>query len=722
MVRKFLLVFCLATTSTTLMALGLGEIKLKSGLNQPLDAEIVMISVRGESNEQLIGSLGSNIDFERSGIDRLFFLTKIRFQTITKPNGQKVLHLSTKEAVKEPILNFLVKLEWPSGRLLREYTLFLDPPIFDDAPEAMVTPAVTDVRTVTPAPAPAPTRNQTTTSINVVEKSQWEGEVYGPTSKTDTLWGIASKVRPDRSISMQQAMVTIFEANPDAFKRGNINNLKRGAEIRVPDSETFNQIPQREALKMIAAHNESWKSGKRPAPRVVMDTSNEDTYSRPSEKTTTDSGRLSLSADDSEIGSGGSSASDIIYEEENEVLKHENEMLQQQYQTDAERIANLERLLELKSEQLAMIQDRNEIVAAEESDTVETSEVAEQTLTTIAKEEKVSAPIEEITPAPMQPKTEKSIVDGVMDGSYNLYLIIAGSVILLLIIISIFRRRSQDITYQNDERVTFNQSEAGSSVSQVSDDLAEAADDVLAGKESEELEKIDNGGITDSADPLGEADIYIAYGKFDQAESLLISAIENNPERMELSIKLLECYAEMDAKEKFEQLVVAITDNIDSDYELRNNIEDLYQTAWPEDELFSVKLQQEDDINEEPELADDSSNDEVADDDSDATDADDDSDATDADDEDTIALIDDLEELPSTEDVFGDDEVEDEYEFGDDSVQEDEENDVETQLDLARAYIEMGDKEGTREIIAEIMEIGTDKQREEAQKILDSLN
>ncbi len=726
MARKFLLmcVVCLVTASTTLMALGLGEIKLKSGLNQPLDAEIVLLSVRGESNEQLRGDLGSNTDFDRSGIERLFFLTKIRFQTITKPNGKKVLRLSTKDAVKEPFLNFLVNLEWPNGRLLREYTLLLDPPIFDDAPETSVIPAVTEARTVTPAPA---TRQ---TTRNVVAKPQWEGDIYGPTSKTDTLWGIASKVRPDRSVSMQQAMVTIFEANPDAFMRGNINNLKRGAEIRVPDSETFNQISQREALRMIAAHNEKWKSGTRTAPRVVMDTSNEDSYSRPTEKSTTDSGRLSLSAADSETGSGGSSASDVVSEEENEVLKHENEVLQQQSQTDAERIADLERLLELKNEQLAMIQDRDEDAVVEEIDTATTVEVTEQPSTVPAKDEKVSAPVEDLTPAPMQPKTEKSIVDGIMDGSYNLYLSIAGGVILLLLIISIVRRRSQNVTYQDAVSVTPKHSGTDSSTSQGSDDLPEIADDVLAGTEPEEFDEIDDDKISDSADPLGEADIYIAYGKFDQAESLLISAIENNPERMELSSKLLECYAEMGAKDKFEQLVAAATDNIDSDSELRQYIEDLYQTAWPEGGLFNSEsydedddsLQQEEDFDEEPELAEDSSYDEVADDDFDAID-------TDEDEEDAIALTDDLEELPSTEDVFGDvdsdDEVEDEDEYelddDDDSDQDDEDNDIETQLDLARAYVEMGDTEGTREIIAEIMETGSDQQREDAQKILDSL-
>ena len=82
MTRKILVLCIILITASTssLMALGLGEIKLKSGLNQPLYAEIVLVSVRGETNEQLQGALGSSADFSRSGIDRLYFLTKIKWR------------------------------------------------------------------------------------------------------------------------------------------------------------------------------------------------------------------------------------------------------------------------------------------------------------------------------------------------------------------------------------------------------------------------------------------------------------------------------------------------------------------------------------------------------------------------------------------------------------------------------------------------------------------
>jgi len=729
MTRKILVLCIILITASTssLMALGLGEIKLKSGLNQPLDAEIILVSVRGESNEQLQGALGSSADFSRSGIDRLYFLTKIKFDTITKANGQKVLHLTTKEAVREPFLNFLVNLDWPNGRLLREYTLLLDPPVFDEAPKARVTPP--PAASVKPKKVPPNLKPQ-----RVPPKPQWQGEVYGPTSSSDTLWGIASKVRPDRSVSIQKAMVTLFEANPDAFMRGNINNLKRGAEIKVPDSDVFADISQREALRVIAEHNDNWKSGRSVKPRVVVDTSAEDTYRSGQESSSNNSGRLSLSTDDESTGQGGSSSTDALTEEENEVLKEKNEALEEQVQTDAERIQQLERLLELKSDQLAHIQNRdntktdapvsNEAPQPEvnESNQSDNQAAVEQS----AMPDKTTETVEPTEMRPIQAQQkDMSLMDGLKSGAYNLYLQIAGGVVLLLLIISVVRRKNKDIDYK--DAIAGTASKPGRPPKEdVTLEIPEGADDVLAGTDSLDFEEP---GIEESeaSDPLGEADIYIAYGKFEQAEKLLLSVLEDNPDRIEYSSKLLECYAEMNAQDRFEDHIVSITPAMEIDSELAQYIEDLYRTSWPEGELFGTG---EDDFQQETVVDIDNSHEDILDELSETDENDDD-----------------LEELPSTEDVFGELSEDSEMDFDDDQANNDDydedtddfdetdfdesdtddldddadESDIDTQLDLAKAYVEMGDADGTREIIAEIMESGTEEQQEEARKILDSL-
>ncbi len=705
-----LFVVCFAVTSSSLMALGLGEIKLKSGLNQPLNAEITLLSVRGESNRQLIASLGSIENFERSGIERSYFLTKIRFDTITKPNGQKVLQLTTKEVVKEPFLNFLVNLEWPNGRLLREYTLLLDPPVFDEAPQVNVTPPSTS-RSLPQREA------ETVTTPEVTRQPEWEGEIYGPTSSNDTLWGIAAKVRPGDSISMQRAMVAIFEANPDAFMKGNINYLKRGAEIRVPDANAYNDISQREALRIIAEHHSNWKSGRKTKSTVVVDTSTDDSSQTSSESTSSNSGRLSLSTDNTQRdGKGGSSSSDILIEEQNEVLKQKNETLQGRVQTDAERIEQLERLLELKDEQLANIQNRNEdenrsVTPETKTDTESTTDqsITDQQSTDIVTAETPAKPIDE-NPQPVADKpkpkpAKKSLMDEVMSGTYNLYLAIAGGIILLLLIISIIRRKNHGIDYKDAvaKSNTLKQKEKPDQ----SRLLPDVADDVLSGTDTDDFEETEI-DASDSSDPLGEADIYIAYGKFDQAEKLLLSLLKEHPERMELNSKLLECYAEMRDKDKFEALVYDISSALESDSELSNYIEELYQTTWPEGKFFTSLSEANDDFSNINDLGEF----EIADDFDDLYDADDSEEDVF---EEDVSEEDKLEELPTTEDVFGET---DDDEFDDTEL---EDSDVETQLDLARAYIEMGDADGTREIIAEIMETGTEEQCEEAQKILNSL-
>ncbi len=722
MSRKILLLMIVSITVTTqsLFALGLGEIKLKSGLNQPLNAEIVLLSIRGESNDQLKARLGSDIDFSRTGIDRLYFLTKIKFETITKANGQRVIHLTTKDAVKEPFLNFLVDLEWPNGKLLREYTLLLDPPVFDDAPEITVTP-------VTQAPRKAQRTPTKTQSRSTVTKPKWQGDIFGPTSAADTLWSIAAKTRPSRSISMNQAMVTLFEANPDAFMRGNINNLKRGATLRIPDEETFSQITQREALRMIAAHNDNWRSGKRMAPRVVMDTSDSSSSSSPTTSSYDDTGRLSLSTDEVSNGAGGSTAHDSLTEENNEVLKEQNESLQTQAESDATRIEQLERLLELKNEQLASIQNREKEISEDASTDTSQDTAPAETPTAVpvevAESESNSEPMD-VTPTAVNQPESKGMVDAIIDGEYNLYLGIAGALVLLMLIGSIMRRRNSDTSYQDAIASSAPVERENNTYKVNAEELPESADEVLT-EEADEVDFSDPDlGTTESSDPLGEADIYIAYGKFEQAESLLLASIEDDPERFELNSKLLECYAEMKDQEKFEAQVESLSDAMASDSEYTNNIKDLYQSTWPEGQLFSETNETYEDDATNDDVNDINEVDEL-DDAEEFSFEDDNSESFEESFEEPEEMAENnefeesVDELPSTEDVFGEESLDLENDINESEADAD---DVDTQLDLAKAYVEMGDFEGTREIIKEIMESGTEKQCAEAQEILDTIN
>ncbi|MGL6223405.1 MAG: type IV pilus assembly protein FimV, partial [Steroidobacteraceae bacterium] len=162
-VRRVLLMSALLAPGA-LYALGLGEIKLNSALNQPFDAEIELVSATQEDLGALRAALASNDTFIRYGLDRPAFLTDFNFQVAKGSGGRDVLRVTSPRPVTEPFVTLLVEANWPRGRLLREYTVLLDPPVYAPAPAAPA-PAVAAPRVssggATTARAAAPVANTT---------------------------------------------------------------------------------------------------------------------------------------------------------------------------------------------------------------------------------------------------------------------------------------------------------------------------------------------------------------------------------------------------------------------------------------------------------------------------------------------------------------------------------------------------------------------------------
>lgn len=128
-VRKLAVALALAggLGSGVAQALGLGEIELQSYLNEPLDADISLRKSEGVDPGDVFVNIAPDSAYERVGIDRNYFLTKLDFRVTTASDGSLVVNVSSREPLREPYLNFLLEVTWPNGRLMREYAVLVDP-------------------------------------------------------------------------------------------------------------------------------------------------------------------------------------------------------------------------------------------------------------------------------------------------------------------------------------------------------------------------------------------------------------------------------------------------------------------------------------------------------------------------------------------------------------------------------------------------------------------
>ncbi len=276
---KLSLAITLALAGGNVFALGLGTIQVRSKLNQPLDAVIPVIVDSPAEASGLEVALASAEDFQRVGLDKARVDVPLEFSVGTD-RGQTVVHVTTKDIVREPLVDFLVVANWPKGKLLREYTVLLDPPMMapaagaatlspaQEAPRAKPQPLaperehaaakpahVKTPRTESAAPAkPAAARPAT------AARTAGSGE-YGPVAAGETLSEIAGATRPDDKTNLDAMMLALLKANPNAFYRDNINALKRGAILRIPSADDIKAGGNAAAVAAaVREQNQAWAS------------------------------------------------------------------------------------------------------------------------------------------------------------------------------------------------------------------------------------------------------------------------------------------------------------------------------------------------------------------------------------------------------------------------------------------------------------------------------
>lgn len=279
-------------------ALAVKDVQTKSALGEPFQGEVELTDLGDLNADEIKVSLATQEDFERLGIERVYFLTDLRFDVVVNQGGRSYIRITTSKPVREPYLDFVVRIAWPGNARLQNVTALLDPPVVSDSSASVVNqpvstaPAVPPVVTpaappvvvapVEPAPAavapPAPVRKAppapvVATPAPVEKKQPAPAPVRpapAPAASTvageyrvqagDTLSSIVSQQVNTGDVSRAQAMVAIQRANPGAFIDSNINLLRRGQVLRIPSESEIREISAREAIASVREQTEAWRS------------------------------------------------------------------------------------------------------------------------------------------------------------------------------------------------------------------------------------------------------------------------------------------------------------------------------------------------------------------------------------------------------------------------------------------------------------------------------
>ncbi|MET3054940.1 MULTISPECIES: FimV/HubP family polar landmark protein [Pseudomonas] len=573
-IRKLVLAIAAASALSSGMAhaLGLGELTLKSAQNQPLDAEIELLDVRDLTAAEVAPSLAPAEEFAKAGIERQAYLNDLTFTPVINPNGKSVLRVTSSQPLPAPMVKFMVQVMWPSGRLLRDYSVLVNQAALPGAkPQAAIAPAVS---------APA---NYTTV-------------------RRDTLWEIASKARQGGSV--QQAMLAIQALNPDAFINGNINLLKTGQVLRLPDQQQVMSIPQGEAVTEVAEQYAAWRQGRRLGPRArqLDATRRTGTEATPAQIANQDNLRLVAPSSKTAAGDGKAVSDKLALAQESlDTTRRDNAELKSRMSDLQSQLDKLERLIALKNDQLARLEAQGAAGQTPEQSSIsaELQPAPSEPVVTPAPAAVDTAPLDNKAPG-AEPATaggSSKMLDDLLGSPLLLALIAASALlVLLLLLLLLARKRKADQEAEKHLRMARALAEESDrspdldlppssfeglempapsvtlapavvAASAAAASAAEAPAEQSKSAAAKPLEPAPtqpqpmaaplvapaaDTAPAPSADALlNEVELSIARGRLNHAAELLEPAVAAAPERSDLRLKLMEVYARQGDRDAF---------------------------------------------------------------------------------------------------------------------------------------------------------------------------
>ena len=617
---KACLLFSALMSSSAIYAAGLGKLTVSSALGQVFKAEIDLVSVKKEEIPTLAVRLASPDAFREANIDFTSFLSTLKLSMDVRADGQPYVRITSSQPVNDPFVNMLVELDSSSGRLTREYTVLLDPPDAGKPATAAAQPEV-----VAPVVAPAPIAPVAETQSLAPASQSAEVDPVKPEAalppvsesapvpvakehaaelkvkRGDTLYRLARNVAPP-GVDLNQMLIALYRANPDAFAGNNINRLKTGRIMQIPDSSQVDTISASEASKEIKVQMADWHgyqqklAGVAGAASPVAESLKQSASGKITATVEDHAGANELPKEEvlklSKGGEGagkdvkGQTAARIRAMEEDatakaKALKEANERVA----LLEKNIEEMKQLLELKNSAMADAQKHAETAsqpaspvadkpaagtapevkadvktdtkreAQEEPETTppESKPAATPPAPVAAKPKPAAAPLS--APAPVE--EEPSIVDMLME---NIQLVGGALAALLLGLLgySMAQRKKKtleaDLDGNEDTGNGDTDSTDADSVAEPISPAEEKAAPAAAETSQESVAAVaatDNNVSEESAadtgheevDPVAEADIYLNYGRDAQAEKTLTDALAKTPDYPEVLAKLLEVYA-----------------------------------------------------------------------------------------------------------------------------------------------------------------------------------
>jgi pilus assembly protein FimV len=574
-------------------SLGIGSIKVHSGLNQNLNAEIALVMSANEDVADVKISLAPPAKFDQAKVPWSFFLSKLKFVPVVKANGATVIKVTSNEVLKEPFLDFLLEVSWPKGNLYRQFTVLLEPPA---AYHKVSSSDTVDYESVEEPKTPQPQRQHDfdaqAASKPVITTPRHKRHVVhvhrssnNVTRKHDTLWKVAERVKRDSEPSVEQMMLALYEANPQAFYKDNINALLPNKKLTVPKKDEVLKLSRDEADAEFNQHMRAWKNNvpiahhEPPVAEEPVSTDKQLTLIAPTDATVADDAATTLAHDsvtatgkatnekpkegdaNGQNGDNKTTANVVAPTQDvkgNKVNELENEL------------AAIQKSLALKEQQLQALQKGIPTAPTNKEIPTAPNEIAVTTPVIKAPEQHqppVTKP--ETQPQPVEIPTATSTTDPT-------YLWVAGigGGLLSLIGWLWWRKRKFDQEFDGESMfapssmitpsnttikpASHKESTAPDTSTQAVGTGVPEDNSFLNEFTASDFEVFDTSHV--EIDPISETDVYLAYGRYQQAEELMRQAIKDQPDNDEYKLKLLEIFCATERKKDFVNYATDLAD------------------------------------------------------------------------------------------------------------------------------------------------------------------